>query len=57
MISQLLRIVRRIAGMPDYRSYLEHRHRCHPGEGTLSEREYFEAFLASRYGSGASRCC
>ena len=49
--------MRRVAGMPDYGAYLEHLHRCHPGRPLPSEREYFEQFVAARYGDGPTRCC
>lgn len=52
-----LAVVRRLAGMPDYHAYLEHLHRCHPGRPAPSEREYFDQFLAARYGAGPTRCC
>lgn len=50
-------MVRRIAGMPDYRGYLIHMEEQHAGCAVLSEREFFDAQLNARYGNGASRCC
>jgi uncharacterized short protein YbdD (DUF466 family) len=48
---------KRVAGMPDYPGYLAHMRERHPECPALSEREYFDAHLQARYGSGVSRCC
>ena len=50
-------LLRRIAGMPDYRAYVEHLRRCHPERALPTEREYFEQYVAARYGDGPTRCC
>lgn len=49
--------LRRVAGMPDYRAHVEHLRRCHPGRRVPTEREYFEQYIAARYGDGPTRCC
>ena len=49
--------VRRVAGMPDYEAYVAHLRRCHPGCRVPSEREYYEDYVATRYGDGPTRCC
>lgn len=49
--------LRRVAGMPDYRGYLEHQRRCHPDRPVLDEREYFAEYLRGRYADGPNRCC
>jgi len=49
--------LRRIAGMPDYGAYVEHLRRCHPERTVPTEREYFEEYVAARYGDGPTRCC
>jgi uncharacterized short protein YbdD (DUF466 family) len=49
--------LRQLAGMPDYRAYLEHLRRCHPESPVPSEREFYEEFVGARYGDGQSRCC
>ncbi|MEO8296026.1 MAG: YbdD/YjiX family protein [Gemmatimonadota bacterium] len=56
-IRNLLQVVRRIAGMPDYERYVEHLRSCHPEQSIPGRREYYERYLDSRYGSGTSRCC
>jgi uncharacterized short protein YbdD (DUF466 family) len=43
--------------MPDYGAYVEHVRRCHPGRALPTEREYFEQYVAERYGDGPTRCC
>jgi uncharacterized short protein YbdD (DUF466 family) len=50
-------ILRTIAGMPDYEAHIEHLRRQHPEDPLPSSREYYESFLASRYGGGPTRCC
>ena len=50
-------VVRRVAGMPDYEAYVAHLRRCHPGRAVPSEREYYEEYVANRYGDGPTRCC
>lgn len=49
--------MRRVAGMPDYAAHLQHLRRCHPGHALPTEREYFEQYVAARYGDGPTRCC
>jgi uncharacterized short protein YbdD (DUF466 family) len=53
----VLRMIRRISGMPDYAGYVEHAKRCHPERPVASEREFYEEFLRTRYESGPTRCC
>ena len=57
LLSRLLAVVRRIAGMPDYVDYLNHLRRCHPEHPTPSERQFYEEFVTARYGEGPTRCC
>ena len=56
-VSTALSAVRRLAGMPDYAAHLEHLRRCHPERAVPTEREYFEQYVAARYGDGPTRCC
>lgn len=51
------RIVRRIAGMPDYAAHVAHLRTEHPGCPIPSEREFFDRYLATRYEGGPTRCC
>lgn len=53
----VLRVVRRIAGMPDYGAYVEHLRRCHPERAVPNEREFYEEFVRARYEGGPTRCC
>jgi uncharacterized short protein YbdD (DUF466 family) len=57
IVVRVVELLRRIAGMPDYRAYVEHVRRCHPERALPTEREYFEQYLAARYGDGPTRCC
>lgn len=54
---QLVRIVRRILGMPDYQAYVAHLRTTHPECPVPSERQYFEEFVRARYSGGPTRCC
>jgi uncharacterized short protein YbdD (DUF466 family) len=54
---QLVRVIRRILGMPDYQAYLAHLRAAHPGCPIPTEREYFEEFVRARYSGGPTRCC
>ena len=56
-VQRALSVLRTIVGMPDYDRYLEHCRLRHPGEPVLSPSEYYEQFVARRYGNGPSRCC
>ena len=53
----VLRVVRRIAGMPDYAAYREHMQRCHPEQAVPGEREFYEEYVRARYEGGPTRCC
>ena len=57
LFDRLARAVRGIAGMPDYRAYVEHQRRCHPERPPLGEREFFAEYLRARYADGPNRCC
>jgi uncharacterized short protein YbdD (DUF466 family) len=57
LLRTVARVIRTIAGMPDYRAYVEHHHRCHPGQPPLGEREFFADYLRARYADGPNRCC
>jgi uncharacterized short protein YbdD (DUF466 family) len=56
-MNNLLSIVRKIVGMPDYDRYLAHQREKHPGDRALTEREFYDRYLESRYGGAGSRCC
>jgi uncharacterized short protein YbdD (DUF466 family) len=49
--------VRRILGMPDYATFVEHMRRRHPTCAVPTEREYFDQYVAARYSGGPTRCC
>jgi uncharacterized short protein YbdD (DUF466 family) len=55
--SRLRSAFKQIVGMPDYARYLEHANLEHPHCRRLSEREFYDQYLAQRYGGGATRCC
>lgn len=56
-LAAVLRVIRRVAGMPDYQAYLEHLRCRHPGRPVPTEREFYDSYLKTRYGDGPTRCC
>lgn len=50
-------IVRRIIGAPDYAVYVAHVTECHPDREPMTEREFEQERLTSRYEKPGSRCC
>ena len=44
-------------GDTHYRRYVEHRHRKHPGEPVLSEREYWKSRYSAADANPGVRCC
>ena len=57
MLDKILRTVRRIAGMPDYRAYVSHLQQRHPDLAVPTEREFYQDFIRARYEAGPTRCC
>jgi uncharacterized short protein YbdD (DUF466 family) len=56
-VLQIAKILRRIAGMPDYEAHLEHLRQHHPELPIPTRREFYERFIKNRYGDGPTRCC
>ncbi len=44
-------------GVPDYDTYLRHRHAQHPDQPVMNYAEFFRSRQDARYGRGTSRCC
>ena len=57
LFSKFRAAFKQIVGMPDYPRYLEHVNRHHPECRVLTEREYYDQYIAARYAGGGSRCC
>jgi uncharacterized short protein YbdD (DUF466 family) len=57
LATQLIDAIRKIAGMPNYASYVEHLRRFHPQATIPTERQYYAEFVQNRYGDGPTRCC
>ena len=57
ILARMRSALRSISGMPDYEAYIDHVHRCHPERPVLSEREYYDQYVRSRYADGPTRCC
>jgi uncharacterized short protein YbdD (DUF466 family) len=56
-LGRALAALRQVAGMPDYERYLRHARTQHPECPALSERAFYDQYVNTRYGNGASRCC
>jgi len=56
-LQRAARIVRKIAGMPDYAAYVAHLRCAHPERPVPTERQYYEEYLRTRYGAAPTRCC
>jgi uncharacterized short protein YbdD (DUF466 family) len=50
-------VLRRVCGMPDYAAFVTHLRTHHPGSPIPSVREYFDQYIAARYGDSPTRCC
>jgi uncharacterized short protein YbdD (DUF466 family) len=57
MLDKLLRIIRQLAGMPDYEAWVAHLSMHHPGAPVPSERAFFDEWLRARTAGGPTRCC
>lgn len=51
------RVVRTLAGVPDYERYVEHVRERHPGDEPLTRDEFVRLRLEERYNRPGSRCC
>jgi uncharacterized short protein YbdD (DUF466 family) len=56
-LEQLLRTLRKVAGMPDYVEHVQHLHRCHPERPVPTQRQFYDEFVKARYEDGPTRCC
>lgn len=57
LLTRLRSAFKQIVGMPDYARYLDHTRAHHPECRVLTEREFYDRYLSTRYGNGATRCC
>ena len=56
-VSEILKVVRRIIGVPDYENYVRHVCERHPGATPMSKREFERDYLVRKYQRPGSRCC
>ena len=56
-MTSFVNLIKRITGMPDYDGYLVHQRVSHPDEKPLTEREFYDRYVESRYSGAGSRCC
>jgi uncharacterized short protein YbdD (DUF466 family) len=57
VVANVLVVVRRVVGAPDYDLYLRHMSEHHPECAALTERQFRDERLAARYSQPGSRCC
>ena len=56
-LAGLTTFLRQLSGMPRYAEYVRHMRRRHQDQLMLSESEYYDEYLRTRYGDGPTRCC
>lgn len=56
-LARLACVIRQVSGMPRYSDYLSHMRGSHPQGPVLSEREYYDEHLRTRYADEPTRCC
>lgn len=60
LFAMVARTARLMVGVPDYRTYVEHRRRHHPGEPVMTYKEFFRERQSARYDVGKGKfrgCC
>ena len=57
IVDRIVRVVRRVIGVPDYERYVAHLHRCHPEQVPMSREAFARDALERRYNTPGSRCC
>jgi uncharacterized short protein YbdD (DUF466 family) len=50
-------LVCKIIGVPDYDTYKQHMARCHPDQAPMTEAEFAEERLTTKYSKPGQRCC
>lgn len=53
----IARVLRAIAGVPDYERYVAHMHARHPGCAPLSMGDFLAERQRARFERPGSRCC
>ena len=56
-LQQVIAVVRRIIGVPDYDAYLAHMHRHFPDCTPMDVRTFERERMADKYTQPGSRCC
>ena len=56
-LRRALSVLRRIIGVPDYDTYLEHMRRRYPDCTPMDARTFERERLAAKYRNPGSRCC
>ena len=56
-VSRLAKLLRALAGVPDYERYAAHMARCHPGAPLLSHGELIARCQRDRFERPGGKCC
>ena len=56
-LEKVLKVVRRIIGVPDYDGYVKYVCEHHPGATPLTRKEVERERMAAKYTRPGSRCC
>ena len=56
-LANIVGIVRRIIGVPDYDTYVAHMKEAHPDRAPLSRDEFATQRMQDRYSRPGTRCC
>ena len=57
LVAAIARVLRAIAGAPDYDRYVAHMRARHPGTAPLSVGEFLAERQRARFEKPGSRCC
>lgn len=56
-VQRVMKLVRRIVGVPDYDTYVAYMQRHHPECAPMDARTFERERLAAKYTTPGSRCC
>ena len=56
-VQKVLRVVRRIIGVPDYETYVKHQSEHYPGCTPMTRQEFEKERMAAKYYRPGGRCC
>ena len=57
LLGAIARLLRAIAGVPDYERYVAHMHARHPGTAPMSAGDFLAERQRARFEKPGGRCC